>query len=259
MNLEDATVIGNEAYQGDYRLLVLDAPGAAAAAPGQFVHLRIPWLEGTALRRPFSIFDAAEGRLSILYKPVGRGTRFMLELTRGREVSVLGPLGKGFPIAADSGLPVAVAGGYGVAPLSFLAGRLGRRGIVFIGGRSEVDILCADRFETLGWDVRIATEDGSMGEKGLVTESVARWATEATSDDAPVLFACGPDGMLHAVGDLALQAGWQAWLSLDKRMGCGVGACLACVQALKMEDGSVARKRVCREGPVFSADRIVWE
>jgi len=260
MKLEEATVLTNDVYQGEYRHLQLDAPSSAGAAvPGQFVHLRVPWLEETALRRPFSIFDAADGKLSILYKPVGRGTRLMLELVPGKQVSVLGPLGNGFPLDIGENLPVAVAGGYGVAPLSFLAAHLPRPGVIFVGGRSAIDILCTDRFEALGWEVHVATEDGSLGSRGLVTDVLTDWAARRPTREIPTIFACGPDGMLRAVGDITVEAGWKGWLSLDKRMGCGVGACLACVQDIRQDDGTIRRKRVCHDGPIFAADSIVWK
>ncbi len=259
MQIEKAIVRIHERVAGDYRELVLDAPATAGAArPGQFVHLRVPRLDGSVLRRPFSIYRARDARLSILYKSVGRGTRAMESIAVGDTVDMIGPLGNGFPLEGIGENPALVAGGYGVAPLSFLAGEVDVRGTVFIGGATARDILCVGDFESLGWTVRITTEDGSLGAKGLVTAALDVWMAEQQGA-SPVHYACGPDGMLRAVGERAVAAGHTAWLSLDKHMGCGVGACLACVQKIRGEDGSVSWKRVCKDGPVFDASVIEWD
>ncbi len=252
-------IVRHEKIAGDYRLLDL-AAGALAenARPGQFVHMRIPGLEAGALRRPFSIFNARDDVLQILYKSVGRGTEIMKNLVAGDELKVIGPLGNGFPLDGD-GEPVLVAGGYGVAPLYFLATRLERRGVLVVGGRAADDILVPKLFRELGWRVEIATVDGSAGVKGLVTLPLqAELERLRGANSAAMLFACGPDGMLKAVADLACQSNCKAWLSLDKHMVCGVGACLACVQKLRRSDGSTWIGRVCSDGPIFEAGEIVW-
>lgn len=242
-----------------YWALELDAGALARkAAPGQFVHVRVPGLEQASLRRPFSIFGADGGTLSILYKTVGRGTGEMNRLRPGDEVQVIGPLGNGFPLE-PKGVPLLVAGGYGVAPLCFLAGRLPRKGVALVGGRSADDVLSCEAFERLGWKVCVATQDGSLGERGLVTAPLDRELARLKAEgQAAELYACGPDGMLRAVGERALASGCRAWLSLDKHMVCGVGACLACVQNLRREDGSTWIGRVCHDGPIFEAREIVW-
>ena len=259
MQIEKATVKTHDVVGGDYRELVLNAPQTAGAAvPGQFVHLRVPRLDGSVLRRPFSIYRARDGVLSILYKTVGRGTEAMVAIGAGDTLDLIGPLGNGFPAELAGEGPLLVAGGYGVAPLSFLASVMDVRGTIFIGGASARDILCVGDFESMGWTVQITTDDGSLGERGLVTLALDRWlATHPAA--GPVLYACGPDGMLHAVGQRAVAAGHTAWLSMDKHMGCGVGACLACVQKIRGEDGVESWKRVCRDGPVFDAATVVWE
>ncbi len=239
-----------------YAVLTLDAPVLAAEArPGQFVHVRIPTLEPSRLRRPFSIYsaDPATGRLEILYKVVGLGTRHLAALPVGTSLAVLGPVGRPFPLD-PAGTPFLVGGGYGVAPLWFLASRLPRKGVLFVGGRTAADILETDRFREAGWEVRVATQDGTLGERGLVTAPLD--AALAARPQAE-LYACGPDGMLRAVGERAIAAGLRAWLSLDKHMVCGVGACLACVQKIRGEGGE-RLARVCVDGPVFEAREIVW-
>ncbi len=239
-----------------YQVLALDAPAIAIQAqPGQFVHVRIPTLAASRLRRPFSIYDVEPetGRLFILYKVVGFGTRHLAELPEGAEIQVLGPIGRGFPLTG-SGVPFLVGGGYGVAPLWFLATRLPRKGVLFVGGRTVADILEVERFQKLGWVVRVATQDGSQGVRGLVTVPLDEALAEESN---AVLYACGPDGMLRAVGERAIAHGIQGWLSLDKHMVCGVGACLACVQRICRE-GTERLARVCIDGPVFESREIVW-
>lgn len=239
-----------------YSVLTLEAPAIAAEArPGQFVHVRIPTLAESRLRRPFSIYDAdpATGRLFVLYKVVGFGTRHLAALPEGTVLQVLGPIGSPFPLEPE-GIPYLVGGGYGVAPLWFLATRLPRRGILFVGGRTAADILETDRFRAAGWEVRVATQDGSQGVKGLVTEPLDAALAENPQAE---LYACGPDGMLRAVGERAIRHGIRGWLSLDKHMVCGVGACLACVQKVRTAEGE-RLARVCVDGPVFEARDIVW-
>jgi len=261
MNLEQSRVVEHKVCTGDYRLLVIGAASIAAAAkPGQFVHLRVPGLEAAVLRRPFSILSTSDDCISILYKPVGKGTRMMTQLAPDAEVSLMGPLGNGFREPDPRSTPVVVAGGYGVAPLLFLARECGREGVAFIGGATADDILCAEDFAKLSWDVRVATEDGSVGTKGFVTKALDDWiGSESPPDREPEVFACGPEGMLKAVGERAIENGWHGWLSLDRRMGCGVGACLVCVQRIQDEDGNVKWARVCRDGPVFEAREIFWD
>jgi dihydroorotate dehydrogenase electron transfer subunit len=242
-----------------YRALELEAGEILdSARPGQFVHIRVPGLAQASLRRPFSIFGVRDGLLKILYKTVGRGTEEMSRLKAGDEVQMIGPLGNGFPLEPQ-GVPLLVAGGYGVAPLCFLASRLREKGVLLVGGRTAVDVLACELFEQMGWAVRVATQDGSLGEKGLVTAPLDRELLLLKEHGQTAeLYACGPDGMLKAVGERALSFGCRGWLSLDKHMVCGVGACLACVQSLKRPDGSTWIGRVCHDGPIFEAREIIW-
>ena len=258
MRIETGIVVGHAPLGEAYRLLTMKLPGIAAEArPGQFIHLRIAQLHDALLRRPFSIYRVDGSHLSILYKTVGRGTAAMQGLKHDDAVSVIGPLGNGFPLDLDAGTtPVLVAGGYGVAPLYFLARSMRSRGMLFVGGARGADILLVDEFRRLDWEVEVATEDGSLGTKGLVTAPLDSWLRNHPSA-RPVFFACGPNGMLRAIGDVAIRTGQTGWLSLDRHMGCGVGACLACVQTVRL-NGQETRVRVCKEGPVFECRDVVW-
>lgn len=259
MYIQNGKVLRHEPVRGDYRLLSLELPAIAAVAkPGQFIHLRVALLHDAVLRRPFSICGTVNGSVSMLYKTVGRGTAAMEAMQPGQALSVMGPLGNGFPLPLRSGThPVLVAGGYGVAPLFFLAARMNRTGDLFVGAAKAADVLCVDQFEELGWTVHVATEDGSLGTAGLVTAPLDAWLDRRTAPEAPEFYACGPNGMLKAVGDRALSRGLNAWLSLDRHMGCGVGACLGCVQRIR-RDGQEMLARVCKEGPVFETREVVW-
>lgn len=259
MQMEEARVLEHRQIQGGYRLLELASPGIAPQVrAGQFVHLRVPHLEAAVLRRPFSVYRAEDGRLSILYKDVGRGTVALTHVQPGETVSLIGPLGRAFPQARAGALPVLVAGGYGMAALYLVARGQPVKGLAFFGGKTAADILCVDEFEALGWPVRVATEDGSLGVRGLVTDALDPWLARDRGGATPEFFACGPNGMLQAVGERAVRGGWTAWLSMDRNMGCGVGACLTCVQKIRKADGGWEWQRVCREGPVFEARQVVW-
>ncbi len=262
MQIFDATILSHEVLSGGYRMLRLGAPEIAGKSlPGQFIHLRIPNIEPASLRRPFSICDASGGVLSILYKEVGRGTEAMGRLRVGETVNIMGPMGTAFPAPAAAAVPLLVAGGFGVAPLLFLARGLSAKGVLFVGGRTHADILLVGEFTDIGWETRVCTDDGSLGTKGFVTAALDAWRSEHPAAKAE-LYCCGPEPLLEAVDKRATDWGTRAWLSLDRRMGCGVGACLGCVQKMKRigADGSAETylARVCKDGPVFEAGTIVW-
>ena len=275
MTNEKCRVVSHREIGSGYRYIEFEAPAiAASATPGQFVHVRVPALEKSALRRPFSIFNAEDGRLELLYKTVGRGTAALNEVKPGDEVEVMGPLGHGFPLKC-AGEALLVGGGYGVAPLYFLSRRLLSslsqsvnpsisqsvnppipQVHLFVGGRTKNDLLALDRFEAFGGvKVHLATNDGSAGTKGLVTDPLDDELIRLRGEGGKFeLFACGPDPMLKAVALRATGTGSKGWISMDRHMVCGVGACYACIQ--KTVRGN---SRCCIEGPVFAASDLVWE
>ena len=261
MTDEKSNILEHSELGSGYRRLTVAAPRLAAELePGQFVHVRIPALESSALRRPFSVFDVEGEKVSILYKTVGRGTTALNKAGLGDEISILGPLGHGFPLKCE-GEALLVGGGYGVAPLFFLAKRLLASGFdagrvhVFVGGRTKSDLLALDRFAALDVKVSTATNDGSDGVKGLVTDPLDDVLADLRSAGGRFeLFACGPDPMLKAVSMRATGTGSKGWISMDRHMVCGVGACYACIQ--KTVRGN---SRCCIEGPVFAASDLVWD
>lgn len=264
MLIENTIVLSHSLFKGGYWLLTLKSKRIAPMVqPGQFVHLRVPPSADAILRRPFSVFRAQAGRLAIFYKTVGKGTQAMESLCAGDAVNILGPLGNGFPNVRKNSLPVLVAGGYGMAALYLVAQRTRVKGIVFVGGKCADDILCVDDFRRLGWNVRVATEDGSTGQKGLVTRILDTWLNRKRHGQQLEFFACGPNGLLKAICKRAGRGGWDGWISMDRHMGCGLGACLACVQKVRRQDAAGKNTwdwaRVCTEGPVFACRDIVWD
>ena len=251
-------IISNERDTDLYFRLVVRAPQIAPLVqPGQFAHVRILPLKDALLRRPFSIFQASADTLSILYKAIGQGTEVLSRMRPGEELNLIGPLGHGFTVPQHAGeMPLLIAGGYGMAALYLLAARSPQKGITFVGGRRSSDILCEEEFRALGWDVRVTTEDGSYGEKGLVTQALLAELGRPTPGRK--LFACGPTPMLKAIGKIAAEFDLPAELSLDEHMACGMGVCLTCVVPIKTGDGW-EYQRSCTEGPVFDSRQIAWE
>ena len=253
-------IVSNERDTDAYFRLALRAPQTATLIqPGQFAHIRILPLKDALLRRPFSIFQVAGDTFSILYKTVGKGTEALARMRAGEEVGIIAPLGHGFTVPKAGGeTPLLIAGGYGMAAMFLLAQRSPQKGIVFVGGRRRVDILCEKEFAAVGWEVRATTEDGSHGEKGLVTQPLLEEIGNRKSEIGNrKLFACGPTGMLKAVGKIAEDFNVPAELSMDEHMCCGVGVCLTCVIPVKTGDGWEYR-RTCTDGPVFDSSQIVW-
>lgn len=260
---EKAELLVNEQIQGDYRRWVLRLPEISRLArPGQFVHVQIPCLGERILRRPFSISDADgdTGTLTLVYKVVGEGTDTMKDMSPGATVDVLGPLGHGFSPLPDDRPGILLGGGYGCAAVFFLARISARKPIVLLGGRTATDIILADDFRRIGCDVRIATNDGSLGEAGLIT---AIYEKALLENPGAVSAACGPVPMLKATARMAAehQVVDDCEVSMDAVMCCGVGACFGCVVKVVDETGEQGWKyeRACHEGPVFPATRVYWD
>lgn len=251
---ETATILEHVDIGAGYRYLVVKSPRIAQAlVPGQFVHVQVPSLEKSALRRPFSVFDADNEKITVLYKTVGRGTAALNQAKKGEELKILGPLGHGFPAEVE-GTALLVGGGFGVAPLHFLAKRLRGKKILFVGGRTADDLLALDKFYEAGVPIKVATNDGSVGFKGFVTGPLDETISELKAKGEKFeLFTCGPDGLLKAITERAILNDAKGWISCDRHMICGVGACYACIQ--KTVRGN---SRCCIEGPIFEARDLIW-
>ncbi len=254
-----AELAWNEEVAPGYHLMALVAPEiATAAAPGQFVHVRIGPSYDPLLRRPLSVLraDPQAGKVWMLVKVVGRGTELLAEMAPGTPLDVMGPLGKGFPEPPPSGDLVLVAGGVGVAPLIFWAERLQSSypevNVISVYGAATEDALaCWVDLAGRSDEFYVATDDGSAGEQGLVTDLLPGYLS---SRRLGAVYACGPRPMLAAVVGPCREAGVPCHIAMEQWMGCGVGACLAC--AVPAAGGGYVR--VCTEGPVFPADAIDW-
>ncbi len=295
-----ATVIKREPITPLHVRLRLRAPEIAAAAQaGQFLHLRVSDTADPLLRRPFSVMlsEPATGLVDVLIQVVGRGSEVVAAAVPGQSFDVLGPLGHGFPLAPAGSQVFLVAGGVGVAPLIGLAEALvqapGEREVVgLFGARTESLLCCWLELAARCSEFTAVTEDGSIGETGLVSEALAR-RLAAPFPGRRVIYACGPLPMLAAVAAIGREAAVETYVSLERWMGCGVGACLGCVvpsapgttgvspvaadaneaartagetPVVPAEGGRAARPtrgerylRVCKDGPVFLATDLDWE
>lgn len=225
--------------------LTLDGDASAVTAPGQFVNILLP---GRFLRRPISVSSWTADSLTLLVKEAGDGTRQLVRMAPGTELDVLSGLGNGFDISQAEEGAVLVGGGIGIAPLAGLAARMleaGQTPTAVLGFRSAEDALYLDVFAALGVDTQIATEDGSLGTRGFVTDVLK------ALPDCRYVLACGPTPMLRAVHGLPRLTGGQ--FSFEARMACGFGACVGC--SIPTKNGP---RRVCKDGPVFQKEEIVW-
>lgn len=226
---------------------------AAEARPGQFIAV-YPRDRSTLLPRPISICEVGENgqAVRIVYRTVGQGTNEFSTYREGDAISVMGPLGNGFPLEAGEGKKVfLIGGGIGIPPMLALASALNAQKQIILGYRDSRLFLKED-LERYG-QVYPATEDGSVGVKGTVLDAIA-----ANSLSAEMIYACGPMPMLRAVKQYAQQQGIEAYISLEERMACGVGACLGCVVRTKEIDhhSHVNNARICTDGPVFEAKEV---
>lgn len=246
----------------EYFELEIEAPEIARSAePGQFLYIRTDRRTGRSLlRRAFSIAGTEGGRVAMLIKRVGEGTAALSQTGPRDELDVLGPLGNGYDLSGQADDAILVAGGYGIAPLFFLAARLreksAARRIWLLGGaRTAPHLLWRDRIEAAEWlRGRFATEDGSIGVKGTVVDLAAGVMKEAKGGVR--MFACGPMAMLGA-----LRAKWPRvalQVATESQMGCGIGACMGCVIPTRPGSRYGKYARVCMEGPVFPAADIDW-
>ena len=257
----ECKILENVCLKGLYRRIVFSAPEIALKArPGQFVHVQIPALRDRILRRPFSIsgYDPELGTLTVTYKVVGSGTEVLAKLSPGEICDIMGPQGNGYPMPSAEETPIIVAGGYGSAATLPLALRSPAKGVLLLGARSTADLILYEEYEKAGFDVRISTQDGSLGHKGLVTELLDPALADAKV--TPVVYACGPTPMLMALGKMCVERGVRCYLSLDQHMCCGVGACFACVVKMKDESSPDGWRysRTCKEGPVYLAEEVYY-
>jgi len=248
-HLLDFELISNQSLNHNHNLLGLRCTSALPAiTPGQFVEVRVDGSPSTYLRRPFSVHrvDYNSNTMHLLIKSIGEGTSRLASLLPGQLVNIILPLGQGFPLDENKNV-LLVGGGCGVAPLWFLASELKKRNnniTMLIGGRTNRDVLMPDAYTQFG-NVLVSTEDGSLGERGMVTgHSFFKDQVSGIN----TVYCCGPDGMMKAVSHIAEKFRIPCYVSLENTMACGMGACLCCIVDTKQ-----GHRCVCTDGPVFNS------
>ena len=237
-------IIENEKIAANIFRMILAGDTSAIVSPGQFVEIALP---GRFLRRPISVCDAEAGRLTLIYKVVGHGTFDMSRMEKGSQLDIISGLGNGYDLTAGGDKPLLIGGGVGVPPLYMLAKKLieqRKTPTVILGFNTENEVFYQKEFEALGCGVFVTTADGSRGTKGFVTDALPMVG------EYSYYYCCGPEPMLKAIYNKASGSGEY---SFEARMGCGFGACMGC--SIMTRSGS---KRVCREGPVFKKEDIIW-
>jgi dihydroorotate dehydrogenase electron transfer subunit len=250
--------------EGAYHSLVLSSSEIAERArPGQFVNIAVEG-PGTLLRRPFSIARVGRtgpnaGTIEVVFDAHGPGTQWLAKRTTHDTVDVVGPLGSAFPIPQQKVSCLLVGGGYGVAPLFFLAEELTRAGLRVdrvVGAATAERIHNAIEAKRMTASVTFTTEDGSLGTRGRVTDVLEQ---VMTSCNTGVVYACGPNPMLRAVSERCRDLEVPVQVAVEEHMACGVGVCWTCVLPMRSKDGSVHNKRACIDGAVFNGARVAWD
>jgi dihydroorotate dehydrogenase electron transfer subunit len=261
------TVENKKVAPGHFQMTVRLPLSFTDPQPGQFIMVRSAGHKEPLLARPLSVFGFQRRKedtlLDLLYLVAGEGTALLSRMKPGDPLSVLGPLGAGFTLPEGMKRAVLIAGGVGVAPLTYLlkklclktAGHHGIDAVFYLGARTDELLAGLDRLEG-ACNLKICTDDGSRGTHGLVTE-VLKSEINAYDPADTVLFACGPGPMVRALSGLLKNETFSCQVSLEERMACGLGACLGCAVAVRNADGTMGYQRVCKDGPVFDLRRIV--
>ena len=236
-------IVSNKKIAKNTYECILEGDISDIAAPGQFVNIK---QGGFYLRRPISVCDARDGRLTLIYKVVGKGTEKMAATPAGESWLVLTGLGNGYDTSLSGNRPLLIGGGAGVPPMYMLCRKLieeGKHPHVILGFNTADEVFYTEEFRTLGADVTVATADGSCGVRGFVTDAMSGL-------DYTYFYTCGPEPMLRAVYDKSTTSGS---FSFEERKGCGFGACMGCSCETKY-----GNKRICRDGPVLVKEEIIW-
>ncbi len=223
--------------------------------PGNFFMVAVDTGLDPLLKRPFSVHRWIDNNFQLLYRVVGKGTKILSEKKPGNSLDILGPLGKGFPAPKKENQVILVAGGLGIAPIFAMAENIKKKNpLLFYGTKTKKDVILIDEFRSLGIDPIVSTDDGSQGRRGNIVNVLKKYLARHPSPvTCYVLYACGPEIMLEALSDLASKFNIKGYFAMEQNMACGIGTCLGCV--IKTRKG---HKRVCKEGPVFPIEEIVW-
>ena len=236
--------------------MTIECPEAAEkAVPGQFVHI-LPE-GGFTLRRPISIcgIDKTAGTLRIVFEVRGKGTEALAALRTGDTVNLLAPLGHGFTLLNPDARVILIGGGIGTPPMLPLARYYGKNAVVITGFRNRDTVILQEDFAETGAGTILCTDDGSAGRYGLVTLPLEE---QIEAERPTMIYACGPMRMLEAAAAIAKAGEIRCEVSLEERMGCGIGACLVCACRTTDSSGAEQYLHVCKNGPVFNAEEVVW-
>lgn len=247
--IEEARILSHSAPIAGVDILTLAAPLIARSAlPGQFVQISVP-ADAGFLRRPLGIAEVSrtEGWIRLIYRQVGRGTEGLASAETGTSVSVLGPLGRGFYTGLEH--PLLVGGGMGLTPLLFFAAAHSNASVL-MGGRTREEVFWEEIYRPHVRECFVTTDDGSYGTQGFVTTLLPKLLKDGAYDGVAV---CGPPVMMERVAAIAAEYGVSCEVSLEKRMACGLGACLSCAV-----DTKSGRRKVCKDGPVFPAGEVYY-
>lgn len=236
-----------------YDVLVKCPPIAQIARPGQFVHIKC---DGLSLRRPISIcqIDKANETIRLVFQAKGKGTEWISGRKAGDTLNILGPLGNGFDIKEGRGRAIVIGGGIGVPPMLGIGSKLKDDCCAIIGFRNRDFKILEQDFKDNNCEVHVCTDDGSYGTHGFVSDILKE---ELKHKKPSIIYACGPTPMLKVIAQIAKEHGVRCQISLEERMGCGVGACLGCACKV-IADGKETYKHVCKDGPVFEAEEVVF-
>lgn len=242
MKVVKSKIIKNEKVSKNiYRL---SCEFAGIIKPGQFFMLKT--LDNSyLLPRPISVHDSCENTVTFLYRTEGKGTTKISTLREDDQIQLFGPLGNGFDIDNLSGKTAVVGGGIGIAPLLYLVKALGKNADVFLGFKDEENSYVVDEFKKYADITIVVTEDGSMGKKGFVTDFISY-------NEYGTVLTCGPEIMMNKIINNCMENNVKCYVSLERRMACGMGVCLGCT--VETKNGN---KRACKDGPVFSSDELV--
>jgi dihydroorotate dehydrogenase electron transfer subunit len=263
----DATVVRQEQYSSNCWKMIAQIPSTDLIEAGQFCHVRADFGSDPLLRRPFSYWDVRSisggQQVDLLYTVVGKGTKILAAKEPGSRIGYMGPLGVGFsPKPAKT--YVFIAGGVGIVPFYLFAKQVAAKGlrprmILLFGGRTQSMLYGLDDFAQVGVEAQAVTEDGSRGRKGLVTHLLEEWIPKLDQSSLQ-LYTCGPDRMMDAVVRIARREKLPCEVSMERHMGCALGACGACVTKVLADDGKDWRySRICMEGPTYDQKCLVLE
>lgn len=259
-----AKTVDNISLNKHFRLLKLSPlSDIDIPQPGQFYMLQAGNTYDPLLKRPFSIFRHEDNSLSFLYRIRGKGTLSLSHLRSGDVINVIGPLGNSYP--EPHGDFIALAGGIGIASLLHLLARFKNKAYLFYGARNKEELVMLNEARAISKESFITTDDGSEGEKGLIIDSLMKFFNSLPITHYPLpIYACGPTPMLRELSKVVADKEIKCYISLEEHMACGIGTCLGCV--VKVRDQNTedrtqnwTYKRVCKEGPVFAIEDIVWE